>query len=65
MVHGSTIKGTVNMQKYLHMINDVKANSVRVFFNWTNIPLMYIADHWNVVLHLYYTFYGVFMYHTL
>ena len=38
MVHDSTIKGIVNMQKSHHMINDVRANSVGNFFNWITIP---------------------------
>ena len=38
MVHDSTIKDMVNIQNYLHVINDVRANSVPKFFNWTTIP---------------------------
>ena len=38
MVGDSTIKCIVNMQKYLHMINNVRANSVGIFFNWMTIP---------------------------
>ena len=33
MVHDSTIKGIINMQNYLHMINDVRANSVGILKN--------------------------------
>ena len=38
MVCDSIIKGIVKMQKYILMINDIRANSVGIFFNWTAIP---------------------------